>query len=137
MAALTITEANVLRSASGTVFTGRAGQAINIGQPVYYDSTNTQYKLANAIGASPINVIAGIAVSRAAAVNQDLVICSRDPNFSPGYVINSGNIAIVGNVAGQVNPFEDRATGWYVTSLGIGIGGNRINFVLQGTNTSF
>lgn len=135
MSALSINTSNVIRSTSAAIFIGTAGQTITAGQPVYYDSTNVLYKLANAVGASPINVVAGIAVD-GAATNQDLVICTRDPNFSPGHVINSGNIAILGNVAGQINDVSDRATGWYVTILGVGIGSNRTNFQLAGSNAA-
>jgi hypothetical protein len=135
MAALTVNTANVIRSSSGTVFIGTAGQTITAGQPLYYDTTNAVYKLANAVGASPINVVAGIAVA-SANTNQDIAVCSRDPNFSPGYAINAGNMAILGNVAGQINDVADRATGWYVTCLGVGLGQNRLNLSLVGSNVS-
>src|SRR6266566_2515200 len=107
MAALTINTANVLRSAQATTFIGTAGQTITAGQPVYLDTTTSTYKLANAVGASPINIVAGVAVA-SCNTNQDLPICSRDPNFLPGFPINAGNMAILGNVAGQINDVADR-----------------------------
>ncbi len=132
MAAFTINTANVLLSSQGLsrTFVGTAGQTITAGQPTYYDSTNTVYKLANALTNNPV---AGIAAC-SANVNQPFQICTQDPNFSPGYPITSGNIALLGNVAGAVQPYEDRTTGWYVTALGIGIGQNRVNFTLLGSN---
>src|SRR3954467_11289312 len=133
MSALSINTSNVSRSPSGLIFTGTAGQTITAGQPLYLDSTNGLYKLANGLSNNPV---AGVAVSTSAN-GQDVVICSRDPNFSPGYAINAGNLAILGNVAGQVNDVADRASGWYVTVLGVGIGGNRTNFTLVGANVSF
>ncbi len=45
-------------------------------------------------------------------------------------------MAILGNVAGQINDVADRATGWYVTVLGVGIGQNRVNFNLVGSNSA-
>lgn len=135
MAALTINSQNVIRSAFGQPFTGTAGQNITAGQPVYLDTVTSTYKLANAVGASPLNIVAGIAVA-SANTNQDLWMCARDPNFSPGYAINAGNMAILGNVAGQINDVADRATGWYVTVLGVGIGSNRLNLSLTGSNIS-
>jgi hypothetical protein len=42
MAALTVNTANVIRSSSGTVFIGTAGQTITAGQPLYYDTTTTR-----------------------------------------------------------------------------------------------
>lgn len=132
MPAFSINVSNVIRSTSGSIFIGTAGQAITAGQPLYFDSTNSVYKLANGLTNNPV---AGIAVD-GAALNQDIVICTKDPNFSPGYPIVSGNIALLGNVAGAVQPYEDRTTGWYVTALGVGIGQNRVNFIMQGSNTA-
>lgn len=135
MAALSVNVSNVNRSSSATTFIGTAGQTITAGQPLYYDTTTSTYKLANAVGVSPLYVVAGVAVC-GAATNQDIVVCSRDPNFSPGYPINAGNFAILGNVAGQINDIADRTTSWFVTSLGPGIGANRINFQLSGSNAA-
>ncbi len=132
MAAFSITAANVLHSSSATIFTGTAGATITQGQPIYLDSVTNTYKLANALTNSPV---AGIAMV-GASTNQDMVICSRDPNFAPGFAIGAGNFVLVGNVAGQLNPVEDRGTGWFVTSLGVGIGGNRLNFSITGSNTA-
>lgn len=132
MAAFSITAANVLHSTSATIFTGTAGATLTQGQPVYLDAVTSTYKGANSL---TNNACAGIAMVGASA-GQDLVICSRDPNFVPGYVLNVGNIPLVGNTAGAVQPYEDRTTGWYVTSLGVGIGNNRMNFYITGSNVS-
>ncbi len=132
MAAYSITAANVLHSSSATIFTGTAGATITQGQPLYLDTVTNTYKLANALTNSPV---AGVAMVGASA-NQDMVICSRDPNFAPGFTINSGNFVLVGNTAGTLQPVEDRTTGWYVTLMGVGIGGNRLNFAINGSNTA-
>ncbi len=132
MPAFTINTANVVKSTSGSIFIGTAGQTITAGQPLYLDTTNSIYKLANGLTNNPV---AGIAVA-SANTNQDIVICTRDPNFSCGYPIVAGNIALLGNVPGAIQPYEDRTTGWYVTALGVGIGANRVNFILQGSNTA-
>ncbi len=132
MPAFSITAANVLHSSSATIFTGTAGATITQGQPLYLDTVTNTYKLANALTNSPV---AGIAMVGASA-NQDMVICSRDPNFSPGFTINAGNFVLVGNTAGTLQPVEDRTTGWFVTSVGVGIGGNRTNFLICGSNAA-
>ncbi len=132
MPAFSITAANVLHSTSATIFTGTAGATITQGQPLYLDTVTNTYKLANALTNSPV---AGIAMVGASA-NQDMVICSRDPNFSPGFTINAGNFVLVGNTAGTLQPVEDRTTGWFVTSVGVGIGGNRTNFLISGSNAA-
>jgi hypothetical protein len=132
MATFSITAANVLHSTSATIFTGTAGTTITQGQPLYLDSTTNTYKLANALTNSPVAGIAMVGASN----QQDMVICSRDPNFAPGYTIAAGNVVIAGTGPGNVNPYEDRTTGWYVTSLGVGIGGNRLNFYITGSNVA-
>ena len=132
MAAFSITAANVLTSSSATIYTGTAGATITQGQPLYLDTTSNTYKLANALTNNPVAGIALVGASN----GQSMIICSRDPNFACGYTLATGNIPIVGNVAGQINPYDDRATGWYVTSLGVGIGGNRMNFYITGSNAA-
>ena len=132
MAAFSITAANVLTSASATIYTGTAGATITQGQPLYLDTTTSTYKLANALTNNPVAGIALVGASN----GQSMIICSRDPNFACGYTIPAGNISLVGNTAGTIQPYEDRTTGWYVTSLGVGIGGNRMNFYITGSNTA-
>lgn len=131
MAAFSITAANVLTSSSATIYTGTAGATITQGQPLYLDTTTNTYKLANALTNSPVAGVALVGASN----GQAMVICSRDPNFACGYTLSTGNIAILGQ-AGNINPYEDRTTGWYVTSLGVGIGNNRMNFYITGSNAA-
>ena len=135
MPAFSVTAANVLHSSAATIFTGTAGATITQGQPVYLDTVTSTYKLANALNANSATNCAGIAMV-GCSNGQDIVICSRDPNFTPGFTIAAGNFVLVGNVAGALQPVEDRTTGWYVCSLGVGIGNNRTNFYITGSNTA-
>ena len=132
MAAIAITAANVLHSSQATIFTGTAGATITQGQPVYLDTVTTTYKLANALTNNPI---AGLSMV-STANQQDIVVCSRDPNLNIGAVLTTGNIVLVGNTAGTLQPYEDRATGWYVTSLGVMISTTRMNFYITGSNAA-
>jgi hypothetical protein len=132
MAALSITAANVLHSSSATVFTGTAGGTITQGQPLYLDGITNTWKLANALLTNSVQGVATVGASN----GQDMVICSRDPNFVPGFTSTTGNVVILGNVAGQLNPYEDRASGWYVTSLGVMISTTRMNFYITGSNAA-
>ena len=134
MAAITINVSNVNASPAAQKFVGTALQAITSGQPVYADTLAgvSGYRPANSLLS---NGIAGLAEG-GATVNQQFLIVQKDPNFGLGGPINSGNLAIVGNVAGQINDVADRATGWYLTALGVGIGGNRINFSMVGSNAA-
>ena len=134
MPAISITAGNVLHSSQATVFTGTAGTTITQGQPLYLDTTVTPnvYKLANALTNSPVAGIAMVSASN----QQDMVVCSRDPNFAGGFTSTIGNVILVGNVAGQIQPYEDRASGWYVTTLGTMISTTRMNFYITGSNAA-
>ncbi len=132
MAAISITAANVLHSNQSTIFTGTAGVAITQGQPIYLDSVTNTWKLANALTNNPVQGLAMVSAS----ANQDMVICSRDPNYAPGFTSTTGNVILVGNTAGTLQPYEDRATGWYVTTLGTMISTTRMNFVITGANAA-
>jgi len=132
MAAISITAASVLHSSSATVFIGTAGATITQGQPLYLDTVTSTYKLANALTNNPVAGLATVAASN----GQDMVICSRDPNWNLGAVVTTGNVILVGNTAGTIQPYEDRASGWYVTSLGVMISTTRLNFYITGSNAA-
>jgi len=132
MAAISITAANVLPSSQATIFTGTAGATITQGQPLYLDTTTSTYKLANALTNNPVAGVACVGASN----GQQMVICSRDPNFVFGGTVTTGNIILVGNTAGTIQPYEDRTTGWYVTSLGVMISTTRLNFYITGSNAA-
>ncbi len=132
MAAISVTAANVIPSTSATIYTGTAGATITQGQPLYLDTTTSTYKLANALTNNPVAGVALVGASN----GQQMVLCSRDPNFTPGFSVTTGNVILVGNVAGQLNPYEDRATGWYVTSLGVMIAPTKMNFYITGSNAA-
>src|SRR4051812_28826420 len=98
MAALTINAANVRASATAQTDQGVAGQDILAGRPVFLNTVLSQYFYANSAASANIT---GVAIC-SANTNQSFFFAKRDPNFSPGYTIATGNASIVGNVAGQV-----------------------------------
>lgn len=133
MAALAVNTANVRTSSQAqTQLVGPAGVDVTQGQPVYLDGITATYLLANALIS---NAPSGVAVTNARN-GQNFIMCTRDPNFRPGCTIAAGNSIIVGNVAGQLNDIADRATGWYVNSLGVGIGNSNTNFTMTGSNVA-
>lgn len=132
MPALSITAANVLHSSSATIFTGTAGATITQGMPIYLDAVTNTWKGANTLNT---NLCMGIACV-AASNGQEMVICSKDPNFVTGFTSTTGNVILVGNTAGAVQPYEDRTTGWYVQTLGTMISTTRMNFVITGSNAA-
>ncbi len=132
MPAVSINVSNVQASSGASTFQGLAGDTIGAGQPCYLNTVTNTWVRANCF----LTNLAG-AVAQANAVNgQYLVLVRSDPNFATGFSINAGDIYTVGNTAGAVQPFSDRATGWYVQSLYVGIGQNRANFSLTGANAA-
>lgn len=132
MSAYSINAANVRMSAAGQSTPALAGQDILAGRPVYLNTTLQQYMLANALIS---NAPSGIAAS-SANTNQYFTLCTRDPNFSCGYSVAAGEVPVLGNAAGQLNPVADIGTGWYVHVLGVGLGNNNVNFSILGTNAT-
>ena len=134
MADIVITAANFIPSSVAQTFTGTAGATITAGQPVYLNTVTSTYNLcnANATG-NGINVFGGIAMD-GASNGQRFLICRSDTNCALGGTVNSGQVVIVSGNAGNVCDVSSAVTGWYVTVIGVGIGGNNINFSPVGSN---
>lgn len=140
MAAFAFNTSNVHQSAVASPQQGIAGQDILAGRPLYLNSAVSPPQLfyANSnVAPTNNNLAIGVAIC-SANIGQQVLYVGRDPNFSPGFVINAGQVAVVGNVAGQVNPVGDAVAPWgYLQILGVGIGGNNINLLMVGTNANF
>jgi hypothetical protein len=138
MADYTVTPANVLASAlalrlavglapSGLYGTKlpvyyaqpTAGADIEAGQPVY-QAADTFFYLADANGADPLYKVAGVTENRARA-GQPLSIVYFDPAFQPGFTLAIGDTLILSATVGRICPDADKATGWFVSTLGVGI----------------
>ena len=118
---VSVTAANVIASSQARYTMGTAGGTITAGQPVYFDTADKRYKLADANDASPAYKVAGIAVNGASA-GQSVRICTYDPSFTPGFTTAAGSVYIVSATAGGIAPVADAATGHYVSVLGVGTG---------------
>lgn len=145
MAAIAITAANVAPSAKAIYLQGLhySLYAIPAGSLVYQAST-----IANPSAATPdigvagatgtgidqTNVI-GIAATSAPGPNQRILIVLRDPAFAIGGTVNAGDVVYLHPTGGAMtSAYSDvSATGSFVCVIGVGIGGNQINF--GGTQT--
>ena len=129
MADYVITAANVLASPTATILKGLADTTITAGQ-VLAVNTNGRLALAKANGASPLNVVAGIAL-HSSVVGQPIAYVTQDPTFTLGAAVVAGATVICsGAVAGNMCPDADKVSGWYVTELGHGISVTQIRLVL-------
>ncbi len=130
MADSTVNASAVLASPNAVIGRGTAGVTISAGQPLYFDPTAGTYKLCNASGVSPAFKCVGVSLHEAYA-GQPIAFAVNDPQFTPGFDIAQGDVIIVsGHAAGGVAPVGDKASGWYVTVLGVGIGNNQMNLNL-------
>ena len=120
MADISITEADVVKSAAGITINGTAGASVTAGQPVYQDSgDDNEYKPARA---NTLAAAAAVGVAlHAAEDGQPLQILQKDPNFTVGGTLTVGEVYAVSDTAGggAIAPIGDLTTGDFVTVLGV------------------
>lgn len=118
MADITVTAANVLKAAGGTVIGVTAGGTVTAGQLVYKDTADSdEYKAADA-DAQATAALAGIALNGGADGQPIDVLTSG--NINPGGTVTVGEVYCVSTTAGGIAPHSDLLTGDFVSILGIG-----------------
>lgn len=118
MADLTITASSVLPSSTAVKRTGKAGEAITAGQPVYQDSDGLWWQ-ADADDTATKAAAGGIAVSSAEGAGQSVVVATEDDNFTVGATLEAGTAYGVSATKGGIAPLSDLMTGDYITFLGV------------------
>ncbi len=119
MAAISVTASAVLPSANATLEQGTAGATITAGQTIYKDASNL-WQLADANGTPPSNTsLPGIAVVGSSA-NQPILVCRRDPAFTPGFTVLAGDTLWTSPTAGGITKtIGDLVSGCTVCALGV------------------
>lgn len=119
MAAITVTPASVVASATATVDRTRvAGEALTAGQAVYLKDSDNKYYKADANAASPANRLDGVALN-ACGTGQPVAVCTQGL-LTIGATVVVGTIYVLGaTAAGDINPSTDLVTGWYTCILGV------------------
>ena len=119
MADLTVTAANVGVASENDVvlIVGVAGEAIDRGEVVYYDSgvSPPKYKLAANDTANKATAT-GLAQSESAADGDEIII-QMAGKVKAGATLTKGEIYYVSANAGKIAPFADLLAGDYVTSV--------------------
>lgn len=119
MSAVSITAANVLKSASAVgPFTKNAGATITAGQVVYLDSGTDTLKLADANLSVAAATVAGIALHGAYSGNPCQYV-AVDPAFVVGGTLVAGQLYCLGATAGTIVPVTDLTTGDVRAVLGV------------------
>ena len=130
MVALAITAAQVLTvaDATNTFVQGVAGGTITAGMAVYSDLTDSnKYKAADANLSAAAAVVGGIALHGASSGQPLRVQTAGTIELGAGAAPASGMIYILGGtVAGDWEPCTALVSTWYSTTLGVGIGTNKI-----------
>lgn len=135
MADISITAANVISSgpAAGAVWqTVILGATLTAGESVYIFSGKSgnipTVKACNALGSGVVNQHFGILLTGGGAGQAGKVV-TKDAALAIGGTVAAGAVVVQsGNNAGGIAPAGDLTTGWFATTLGVGIGSNKINY---------
>lgn len=121
MADISVTSTSVIPSSSAQIVKGTAGATITAGQAVYIDTADSnKIKLADSDGASPANVLAGLAINGAAS-GQPVYYCTEDTGgFTIGATILAGDDVWLSDTAGGITKTKsDLESGDKVVHLGV------------------
>ena len=117
MAALTITAANLGVGSGAQVQSYEVGAAVSHGQVIYYDTANSDHRLADA---DALGTAKATAISiTAASADGDFVIAIKRGPLVLGAILTKGTEYYLGTTAGTIVPKGDLTTGDFVTRLGI------------------
>lgn len=116
---LSITTTSVAEGTGARKTTGTAGEAITIGQSLYYNSTDSKWYKADA-NATGKDAVAGIALSTAAAAGQPVVV-QTEGQITIGATVAIGTIYVQSATAGGICPSTDLVTGMKTAIIGIAV----------------
>lgn len=127
MADLSITPANVIATASATTRSGTAGATITAGQVVYFDRTDSKYKLADA-DAVPSGGFGSVFIAlNGASDNQPISVLSGG-SVAMGAVFTAGTSYYLSPTPGGIAPLADVLSGDDVVLLGVAISATNLQF---------
>lgn len=127
MADLSITAANVIAASSATTRSGTAGATITAGQVVYFDRTDSKYKLADA-DAVPSGGFGSVFIAlNGASDNQPISVLSGG-SVAMGSVFTAGTSYYLSPTAGGIAPLADVLSGDDVVLLGVAISATNLQF---------
>jgi hypothetical protein len=122
MADLTITAADVALSQNTSLVTDifQSGQAgIAPGKPVYFNTSDSKYKLADANETSPAEAPRAAAIALSYAGLNEYFFAVTRGKFILGATLAVGTVYVVSGNVGMIAPIADAASGWEITILGV------------------
>ncbi len=138
MSDISITPANVLKSATSQLLQAIAGVAVTItaGQVIYVDPSTNLAVLSDSNGTPPINAVSGIALN-GASPSQPVDYVAADTALVLGSAtLTSGGTLWLSNTPGGITAtYADVASGSTVIVLGVAVSTSAFNFkpVVGGT----
>ena len=139
MADLTITAANVLAVAGGSIERGIAGATTTAGQVVYLDAATTgKWQLADSDAAGATARGQGkIGIALNGAANGQPQAVQTDGDITIGATLTPGAEYVLSDEPGGICPRADLATGDYVTIVGVAVSASvlRLRFTYTGVAT--
>jgi hypothetical protein len=131
MAALSGTTA--VRPTSNTQFAKVVyGATISAGQPVYLDTSDSKYKLADANLSAAAATVRGIAMTPGVDTGYGIIATSGSI-VMVGVTAAIGETYYCGATAGEINPYSDLTTGWYVTRIGTAASATQMDLAISPT----
>ncbi|MCG3206274.1 MAG: hypothetical protein KCHDKBKB_03008 [Elusimicrobia bacterium] len=128
---VTVTAGNVVAGANAKTVPGLAGATITAGQIVYYDSSASSWKLADAdlsAAASGSGGSIGLALNGASS-GQPITVLLEDDDLTPGGTLTmTAPIYVLSGTAGGIAPIADLAAADYPVFLGIAKSANKMIF---------
>lgn len=130
MSDLSITAANVIAGSGAVKKLGTAGATITAGKAVYFDSSDSKYKLADCDSATAaVRSPVGIALN-GASNGQPLVVLESGP-VTIGATMTAGVAYYLSPNAGGIAPVADILTADYPVILGIATSTTVLNVNIQ------
>lgn len=124
---ISITASAVIPSSQAQMADYTAGATITAGQVVYFDTSTSTVKLADADASAAASLVRGIAVNGASS-GQSIKIVTSDPELTIGGTRTVGDVYILSATAGGAAPAADLAQGMYTTVIGVVVSTTKICF---------
>jgi len=136
MAAISITAASVLPSASATkpVYKLAAGVTVTQGQAVTVDSTGAALILADANGVAPANTFLGFALS-AGSPGQWIAVDTSDTAYTAGGTLTVGPVYVHTTAGAITQTFADLTAGSTVIIVGVAFSTTQMTVISGGVTS--
>lgn len=118
MADYSETPASVVFSSQAQYKKAIGSSANSVGQSVVYNESTGKWDLADcstSAGAGTKKGHVGVVAAACAADGQKMLVCTYDPDFTPGFTMAVGTTVMISDTAGNWMPDSDLTTGEYVT----------------------